>query len=221
MGFGKPGRPREDRIARQQEIFTAVRPLLRAGQVKELSMARAARSAHLSVGGLYHYFPSKLELVLFGMHPDNLQRICADFRDRNIALAESDPARLLAASLDTLTWAATHYVQPSALAAIELGRDRFRTGLDQVLTTELLGLIEFVRLVHPALTEQQCADLTLALRQVCTVAFVVPTMTAAELRTRLQAILDGTLYPPTERPRHPMSGVAGSSRSGLPAKPYR
>jgi AcrR family transcriptional regulator len=66
MGFGKPGRPREDRLARQQQIFGAVRDLLAPGRTRALTMAQAARQAN-SVGGLYHYFPSKRDLVLFGI----------------------------------------------------------------------------------------------------------------------------------------------------------
>ncbi|MFI6869550.1 TetR/AcrR family transcriptional regulator [Nocardia sp. NPDC050406] len=193
MGFGKPGRPREDRIARQQEIFTAVRPLLSPGQVRELTMARAARQAHLSVGGLYHYFPSKRRLVLFGIDPENLQRVCADFRREHAHLVDADPLGLLHAGLVTLSWAALHYVRPSALAAIELDLAAFRSGMDEILNTELIGLMETVSRACPDLTAAQAGELQTTLRRVCTLAFVDPTLTRTQLHDQLRATVDGTL----------------------------
>ena len=62
---GKPGRPPEDRLKRQHEIFLAVAPLIDRYGAKRLTMRQAARAAHLSLGGLYHYFPTKGD-VLFG-----------------------------------------------------------------------------------------------------------------------------------------------------------
>lgn len=193
MGFGKPGRPPEDRLARQQEIFGAIRPLLVPGRSRELTMATAAKRAHLSVGGLYHYFPSKRSLVLFGIDPTNLQRVCADFRREHQDLAHSDPRALLTASLDTLAWAGIHFIQPSTLAAMELDLHIFRTAMDEVLSTELIGLIETVQLAHPHLTDPQASELNRSLRRVCTLAFVDPAMTERQLRHQLQATLDGTL----------------------------
>lgn len=192
MGFGKPGRPKEDRLARQQEIFLAVRPLLTPGRTRQLTMAQAARQAHLSVGGLYHYFPSKRDLVLFGIDPENLGRVCTDFRAAH-ERAGTDARGLLTASLDMLAWAALHYVQPSVLAAVELGLDTFRAALDDVLTTELIGLMETVGRAYPELTPDRAADLQLTLRRICTLAFVDPSMTQAQLRDQLRATVDGTL----------------------------
>lgn len=39
-------------------------------------MRQAAAAAHMSVGGIYHYFPSKRDLVLFVLSPEALQRLC-------------------------------------------------------------------------------------------------------------------------------------------------
>src|SRR5215218_11328364 len=61
---GKPGRPPEDRLRRQHEIFLAVVPLIERYGAKRLTMRQAARAAHLSLGGLYHYVPTKRDLVL-------------------------------------------------------------------------------------------------------------------------------------------------------------
>ncbi|WP_194815028.1 TetR family transcriptional regulator [Nocardia sp. XZ_19_385] len=207
MGFGKPGRPPEDRLARQQEIFGSIRSQLKPGHCRELTMASAARQAHLSVGGLYHYFPSKRSLVLFGIDPANLQRVCADFRREHAELAESDPSALLTASLDTLAWAGVHFIQPSTLAALELDLGVFRTAMDEVLTTELVGLVETVQRAHPELSDPQALELNRSLRRVCTLAFVDPAMTIEALRDQLQATLDGTI------------ARAGSARHARPAAP--
>jgi|Tabmets5t2r1_1033131.scaffolds.fasta_scaffold05206_2 AcrR family transcriptional regulator len=55
----KPGRPPEDRLKRQYEIFLAVAPLIERYGAKRLTMRQAARAAHLSLGGLYHYWKPK------------------------------------------------------------------------------------------------------------------------------------------------------------------
>ena len=65
--FGKPGRPPEDRIQRQREIWAAVSPLIEKHGARKLTMRKAAAVSFLSLGGLYHYFPEKRSLVLFGL----------------------------------------------------------------------------------------------------------------------------------------------------------
>ena len=97
--FGKPGRPPEDAFLRRREIYMAVAPLIESGGTKRLTMRQAARAAHMSLGGLYHYFPSKRDLVLFGISPEMLGRSCADFHERLGHLAETDPARFVVEGL--------------------------------------------------------------------------------------------------------------------------
>jgi AcrR family transcriptional regulator len=77
--FGKPGRPPEDVFLRRREIYMAVAPLIEKNGPKGITMRQAAASAHMSLGGIYHYFPSKRELVLFGVSPELFARSCADF----------------------------------------------------------------------------------------------------------------------------------------------
>jgi AcrR family transcriptional regulator len=43
----------------QYEIFLAVAPLIERYGAKRLTMRQAARAAHLSLGGLYHYWKPK------------------------------------------------------------------------------------------------------------------------------------------------------------------
>src|SRR5215217_6623972 len=79
---GKPSRPPEDRLKRQQEIFLAVAPLIERHGAKRLTMRQAARAAHLRLGGLYHYFRTKQDLVLHALRPEAVARLCAEFHGR-------------------------------------------------------------------------------------------------------------------------------------------
>jgi len=90
---GKPGRPPEDRLKRQHEIFLAVAPLIERYGAKRLTMRQAARAAHLSLGGLYHYFPTKGDLVLHALKPEAVARLCAEFHGRHADLERIDPGR--------------------------------------------------------------------------------------------------------------------------------
>jgi AcrR family transcriptional regulator len=197
--FGKPGRPAEDRVGRQQEIFLAVAPLISAYGVKEITMARAARAARMSVGGLYHYFPNKRELLLFGLSPANLERLCARFRDRHGHLALTDPQAYLAASLDSLTAAAGAFVAPSVLAATHLGVDTFRALLDEALETEIVGLVDTIRIAHPGIGDESAIALNRALRRQCVSALLDPQITAAELHAQIEGLVVG------------FTGMAGSA----------
>jgi AcrR family transcriptional regulator len=96
----RPGRPAEDRYVRRVEIYRAVAPLLVAEGIGGLSMRAAARAACLSVGGLYHYFPTKRALALFPLDPSVMARACADFHASHRDLQTADPHRYLRAFLD-------------------------------------------------------------------------------------------------------------------------
>src|SRR5215213_4440785 len=103
MAFGKPGRPAEDQLARQREIYEAVSPLILDIGVRRLSMRMAARAAYLSVGGLYHHFATKRDLVLHGIQPAAVAQYCQDFHGRFGYLIQSDPSSFLDAYLGFVT----------------------------------------------------------------------------------------------------------------------
>jgi AcrR family transcriptional regulator len=96
---GKPGRPPEDRLKRQHEIFLAVAPLIERYGARRLTMRQAARAAHLSLGGLYHYFPTKRNLVLHALKPEAVARVCAEFHGRHADLERTDPHRYVQADV--------------------------------------------------------------------------------------------------------------------------
>src|SRR5215213_7889163 len=120
MAFGKPGRPAEDQLARQREIYEAVSPLILNIGVRRLSMRVAARAACLSVGGLYHHFPTKHDLVLHGLEPAAIARYCQDFHSKFGHLVNSNPAGFLEAYLDFVT-GSIGFIRPAVHAALELG----------------------------------------------------------------------------------------------------
>src|SRR4030095_8768277 len=93
---GKPGRPPEDRLRRQHEIFLAVAPLIERYGARRLTMRQAARAAHLSLGGLYHYFPTKRDFVLHALKPEAVARLCAEFHGRAGNPERTDPGRYVA-----------------------------------------------------------------------------------------------------------------------------
>ena len=145
MAFGKLGRPPEDRFARQAEICRAVGPLIVERGVSRLSMREAAHAACLSVGGLYHYFPTKRDLALHPLQPEALLRTCQDFHAAYGHLAEQDPAAYLDAYLDFLASTAG-FLRPAVWAALELGVAELQESLAlgfgmPAIYDEFLGLL--------------------------------------------------------------------------------
>lgn len=201
MAFGKPGRPPEDRVARQTQIYQAVGPLLLQVGARRLSMQQAARAACMSVGGLYHYFPGKQELVLHGLQPQGFQRRCHDFQRRCGHLAATQPQRYAEAILDNLADTVL-YARPAVLAALELGV--FQAGVDGLFPV-MEELVAALRPVVPAGTpEPPLWALARALRRVLLGALLDRDLTKQELRTQLWALIDGYTDPahaPARRPR--------------------
>jgi AcrR family transcriptional regulator len=116
---GKPGRPPEDRLGRQHEIFLAVAPLIEGYGAKRLTMRQAARAAHLSLGGLYHYFPTKRDLVLHALKPEAVARLCAEFHGRHADLERTDPGRYVEADVAYMA-RQCFFLRPAFHAALEL-----------------------------------------------------------------------------------------------------
>lgn len=192
MAFGKPGRPPEDRLARQAEICIAVGPLILTHGAGRLSMREAAHAACLSIGGLYHYFPTKRELALHPLRPEALLRTCQDFHAASGHLAASDPAAYLQAYLDFLARTAT-FLQPAVWAALELGaddsHDHLALGFQMpAIQEEFLGLLGRAL---PDAGERDLPGLANGVRRVVLGAMLDKRMTAATLRTELAALLAG------------------------------
>jgi AcrR family transcriptional regulator len=190
MAFGKPGRPPEDRLARQGEIYRAVGPLILEHGVGHLSMRAAAYAACLSVGGLYHYFPTKRELVLHALRPDALLRRCQDFHGRHGYLSIIDPAQYLAVYLDFLAETAL-FLRPAIWAALELGSEEFQSSLDLGMPTVMEEFLSLLKRAVPDAEERDVPALATAFRRAVTGALLDKRITFETLRDELAALLTG------------------------------
>lgn len=190
MAFGKPGRPPEDRLARQREIYEAVVPLLTQIGVRNLSMREAARAACMSIGGLYHYFPTKRDLALHGLSWDARNDLCKEYRARIADLAGWDLDRYLDLYLDNSVRMFA-FVRPSVLAALDLGATEFRAALDEGMTANTGELSETLRVLAPDLTATELAALARAIRRVGFGVMFDREFAGEELRTQLRAIITG------------------------------
>src|SRR5258708_1424913 len=159
VAFRKVGRPPEDRLCRQREIYLAVAPLLRRTGVRGLSMCAAARAAYVSVGGLYYYFPTKSDLVLHGLQPAAIARFCHDKVSAYAHLAETDPSAYGRAVLDHLHDLVVGFLLPAYDAAVELGAETMRAQVRRTLEEGLGEVIDLLRQLAPQLDEAQLTAL--------------------------------------------------------------
>lgn len=195
---GKRGRPPEDRLARQREIYERVAPLVLDLGPRGLTMREAARAACLSLGGLHHYFPTKRALVLHGLEPEAFGRMCADFRSEAGSVAESDPSAYLAAFVD-YSVSQISFVRPALHAALELGTDTFWDALESGINAGLDGFATFLRHIVPSAEEREIRRLARQFRGSFFAALLDRTMSADETRAALWELLEAAplrLEPP-------------------------
>jgi AcrR family transcriptional regulator len=190
MTFGKKGRPPEDRLARQSEIFLAVAPLILRDGARRLSMRAAADAACLSVGGLYHYFPTKRDLVLHGLCPEALLRVCQDFHAEFGYLSEVDPRRYIDEGIGVMV-KHVGLCRPAIHAALELGTASFWEVIDSLLTNTALEFEVHLRRLCPELGDQEVAQWGRAIRRAICAAFLDKEITQDELRAELRLLVDG------------------------------
>ena len=187
MTFGKPGRPPEDRLARQREIYEAVVPLIYQDGARRLSMRSAARAAHMSVGGLYHYFPAKRDLVLHSLREDARDRVC---RDQIADLYRWSVERYVEAYLD-FAIRMFAFVRPAVQAALELGVEEFQSQLDAGLTAHVEELAQSLRRVAPDVPKRDLEKLARAIRRVALGALVDRRADLEETREQLRKLIEG------------------------------
>lgn len=190
MTFGKKGRPPEDRLARQREIYQAVIPLIVQDGARRLSMRQAAQAACISIGGLYHYFPTKRELVLHGLCPEAIERCCQDFHAQFGHLAGEDPHRYLEEGIE-LVVAHVSFCRPAVYAAVELGTESFWEVIEMLLTgTEQAFEVQLQRL-YPEVSGQEVQRWGRAIRRAMCAAMLDKGMSTEELRDELRILVGG------------------------------
>lgn len=187
--FGKPGRPREDGFLRRREIYLSVAPLIEKLGAKRLTMRQAAHAAHMSLGGVYHYFPSKRDLALFGVSSEALQRSCKEFHERYAHLARTDPEAFLAASLDALVEVVT-FCRPALVAAIDLGADAALDAIDAAMGVTLDEFAGPLRAVRPDLGDAELKAVQRALRHAVIGAALDRSATPSDLHRELHSIME-------------------------------
>jgi AcrR family transcriptional regulator len=190
MAFGKPGRPADDRRARQREIYQAVSPLILDIGARYLSMRMAARAACLSVGGLYHHFATKRDLVLHGIQPEAVAQYCQDFHDKFSYLIKSDPAAFLDAYLGFVT-DAIGFIRPAVFAALELGLETPDKMLEPSLTAANTEFTSLFHAVFPAASEDDVSQAGRAINRAIVSALFDKNITGQEFRGEITALING------------------------------
>ena len=187
--FGKPGRPREDVFLRRLEIYTAVAPLLEKAGVRGLTMRQAAAAAHMSVGGIYHYFPAKRDLVLFVLSPDALQRLCKQPHELLPPLPKADSPVDLHTFLEGLV-RGVPFLRPAVLAAIELGAGAAFDYVEATMTASVPDFTRALRAVRTDMGDAEAQTIDRAVRHVTLGAMLDRSVTPSELRDELRSIVE-------------------------------
>lgn len=190
MTFGKRGRPAEDRLARQREIYTAVVPLIMEHGARRLSMREAAQAACLSIGGLYHYFPTKRELVLHGLCPEAILRRCQDFHDQFEHLAEADPQQYIKEGIDLIV-SHVEFCRPALHAALELGTESFWEVIETLLTGTAQAFEVNLQRQLPDASDQEVQRCGRAINRALCAALLDKRISPDELRDDLRFLFDG------------------------------
>lgn len=150
--FGKPGRPVKDPVGERLRIYRAAGPLVLARGVKRTTIRDLAQASYSSPGGLYHYFRTKADLVLYGLSPEALSRMCSE-AGRELAASrrgdgDPDPATFVRLFVRK-NLRMIEFVRPALHAAIELGRSELRRQLDRALRDEADSLVSTLRSLQP------------------------------------------------------------------------
>jgi len=188
--FGKLGRPPEDRVQRRREIWAAVAPLIEKHGARNLTMRQAASASFLSLGGLYHYFPDKRSLVLFGLDQEADERVCAEFMAQYGHLKDSDPQAAAEAFIHFFAGRVS-FVRPAVHAALELGAEEFLSRLEANLNMGLDGFIQTLRLALPDADDRDLYAVGRAVRRLVFAGLVDRSITEAEIEEELRAVVSG------------------------------
>lgn len=190
--FGKRGRPPEDRLARQREIYDVVAPLILRDGARRLSMREAAEAACLSIGGLYHYFPTKRDLVLHGLNPEALYRLCQDFHAEFGHLTTLDPRRYIYEGIEIVVQQ-VGFCRPAVHAALELGSESFWEVIETLLMSTSLDFEVNLQRAAPDASEEELHRCGRAIRRAICAALLDKSITPDELRDELRMLVDGHL----------------------------
>ena len=179
-------------------------------------MRQAARAAHLSLGGLYHYFPTKGDLVLHALKPEAVARLCAEFHGRHADLERIDPGRYVEADVDYMA-RQCFFLRPAFQAALELDAEVAWDHIQASIEGGLESCTRPLAYALPECTSEEIRRLGRSVRRTFFSALIDRTVTPEEMRQELLSLIHG--WPATihqeqqpERPR-----VMAPTRPGRPA----
>lgn len=185
--FRKPGRPREDRVARRLEIFVAVAPAL-ASKGHRLTMRQAARLAHVSVGTLYSYFDTKRALLLYGLDPEPAALLCSQFASDFEELRISDP-EAFRGQLVTFLVGTLAVMRASVDCAIHYGPSIARSMIDRVISEPIPGFVALIQSSVPEHRRRRSAAIERRLRRTMVAALMEPDLDEEAFRDQLRVVL--------------------------------
>ncbi|MCB0189596.1 MAG: TetR/AcrR family transcriptional regulator [Caldilineaceae bacterium] len=158
--------------------------------VRRLSMRQAAQAACLSIGGLYHYFPTKRDLVLYGLCQEAMLRHCQDFHAQFDQLAEMDTWRYIDEGI-MLAIEHVSFCRPAIHAALELGAESFWEVIEMLLAgTEQAFEVNLQRL-FPEVSAQEVQRWARAIGRAICATLLDKNISPDELRDELRILVDG------------------------------
>jgi AcrR family transcriptional regulator len=158
---------------------------------RNLTMRQAAAASFMSLGGLYHYFPDKRSLVLFGLDQEAHERVCAEFRAQHGHLKDSDPQAATEAFVQFFAGRVA-FVRPAVHAALEMGAEEFMSQLEVNINTGLEGFMETLRLALPEADDRDLRVIARSVRRLVLAGLLDRTSTQAEIEEELRALVIGT-----------------------------
>jgi AcrR family transcriptional regulator len=168
----------------------AVAPLIERYGARRLTMRQAAHAAHLSLGGLYHYFPTKRDLVLHGLKPEALDRVCAEVSAQYGDVKRTDPLRYLVADVDYMA-RQCFFIRPAFQAALELGAKDAWHHIEAAIDGRLNSCATPLRQVLPGCSDDEIRSLGRSLRRAFFSALIDHTVTPEEMRGELLSLIRG------------------------------
>lgn len=184
----KRGRPREDRFKRRYQIYAAVAPLIMEVGAGQLTMRRIAQAANMSVSGLYHYFDSKEQLLMFPIQPEVCQQEM-DMREAEIGhLKAMNPEAYLRAFIQNQAESVA-LLRPALRAAFELGAGDAWDTLKESMQVELRQLIQTAQHVNGASARHDPGQQARSVRRLMLAAIMDETMSRDEIRAELERLL--------------------------------
>lgn len=188
--FGKPGRPPEDRLQRRREIWAAVSPLIEKHGARNLTMRQAAAACFLSLGGLYHYFPDKRTLVLFGLDQQAHEQVCGEFKARYGHLKDTNP-HAAAEEFVHFFGERVSFIKPAIYAALELGSEDFMSRLERNINVGLEAFVETLRLALHDADERNLRAVARSVRRVVLAGLIDRSATQQEIEDEVRAVMTG------------------------------